>query len=207
MGLFRVIFFRFIAVTAIVIMFAGCAHTIRSADIPLLQTGSPLKGIKPKTFAFKEFRDARSRGTDALWVGQIAALKQKIDQPVAVVVGMAIRKELERNGHICIDYSPQPKADFIIEGTVFKYWFYVERGGTAFVLTSRFVGNVAVKLTVSNTSPDKGVLIKSYEGESLTDIFMAHPRGKAALVTLSQAQLAMVKEISTDSELIEFLEK
>jgi hypothetical protein len=186
-------------------MFAGCAHTIRSADIPLLQTGSPLKGIKPKTFAFKEFRDARVIGS--LWVGEIGALKQKIDQPVAVVVGMAIRKELERNGHICIDYSPQSKSDFIIEGTVFKYWFYVERGGTASVLTSRFVGNVAVKLTVSNTSPDKGVLIKSYEGESLTDIFMAHPRGKAALVTLSQAQLAMVKEISTDSELIEFLEK
>ncbi len=201
---YSVYLFRFAAVMVIVVMFMGCTHTItiRSADIPLLQTGSPLKGIKPKTFAFKEFRDIR--GTDALWVGKIGDYEQKLDQPVAAVVAMAIRKELERNGHICIDYSLQSKADFIIEGTLYKYRLYFQR---VTLFTSRFIGNVVVKLTISNTSPDKGVLIKSYQGESQIESGAGFATGGKPLVTLSQAQLAMVKEISTDSELIEFIEK
>jgi ABC-type uncharacterized transport system auxiliary subunit len=68
---FRLYLFGFVAVMVVPFMLMGCTHNIKSSDIFNLQTGSPLKGIKPKTFAFKEFRDAR--GTDALWVGKIAA--------------------------------------------------------------------------------------------------------------------------------------
>jgi len=199
MKTFRVSLFRFIAVTAIVIMFAGCTHTIKSSEIPLLQTGSPLKGIKPKTFAFKEFRDAR--GTDASLVGQVEASKLRLDQPAATVVATAIKKELERSGHTCLVDSPEVKANFVIEGVVFKYWFALNSK----VFSVKGTGNVAVKLTISAISDDKKVLTKSYEGE-----YQLSRGGLSKYLweeILNQALLTMIKEISTDPELIAFLGK
>jgi len=194
--------FGLIVVMGVFFSFMGCTHNIRSSDIPALQTGSPLKGIKPMTFAFKEFSDIR--GTDPFWVGKLAAHEHKMDQPVARVVAMAIKKELERNGHICINYSMQAKADFNIEGTVFKYGISMRRVGG---FHNELAGNVAVKLTIINTSTEKSVFIKNYSGDSLIEAGGFTAVGEAPLVTLSQAQSAMVKKISIDTELIAFLEK
>ena len=191
--------FRFVVVMAIPIMLTGCAYIIKSSEIPLLQTGSPLKGISPKTFAFKEFRDIR--WTDASLVGQLWASKIRLDQPAATVVATAIKKELERNGHTCLVDSPEVKANFVIEGIVFKYWFAIDKG----FFSVKGTGNVAVKLTISAVSPNRGVLAKNYEGEYQLS------RGGGLPIhieeILNPALLAMIKEISTDPELIAFIEK
>jgi hypothetical protein len=192
--------FKLITIIAISFILVGCTYTVKSVDLlPQMQAGSPLKSLSPRTFAFKEFRDTRGV-TDPLLLLKAGA-ELKLDQPPAIIVATAIKRELERNGHRCIDYSPQSKADFIVEGTVYKYWYGFYTG----FFTNTHTVNAGVKLTVGPVSDDKRVLTKNYEGEYvLSD--GRHPRvvGKDAL---SQALLAMIKEISTDSELIEFIEK
>lgn len=171
------------AAVTVSVMFVGCTHIIlKSSEIPILQTGSPLRGVSPKIFAFKDFRDVRGRDPYFMHPGH------KLEQPAATVVAIAIRKELERNGHTCIVYSAQSKSDFIIEGSVYK--FGVWEGAT-----------VAVKLTVTPVPPKEGFLTNTYEGGAPWRI------GVSETKHLKQALLAMVKEMSTDPELIAFLEK
>jgi hypothetical protein len=173
-------------------MFVGCTHTVKSADIPTLQTGSPLKGIGSKTFAFKDFQGMRT----TLVFGQ-GVHKYVWDQPVTTVVAMLIRKELERNGHKCVAYSQQSNSDFILDGTVYKYSV-----GTRGL--NSFACNVALKLTIIRASADKEVLAKSYQAE----YNQAHRWGGHEPIDVSiQAMLLMVKEMSTDPEVIAFIEK
>jgi hypothetical protein len=175
---------RLAAAAAVTIVLAGCTHTMKSSEISILKTGSPLKGIRPRTFAFKEFRDVR--GTDPYLMYFPGGHKYRLDQPAASLVAMVIRKELERNGHKCIAYSAQSNPDFIIEGSVYRCCYCV----------------AGVKLTVNLVSPEKGVIIKTYkkayEGEGCGDSFQE---------CVDKPLLAMVKEMSTDPDLAEFLEK
>ena len=182
------------AFMAMVVLLFGCTHVLKTTDIPTLQAGSPLKSVGSKTIAFKEFNDIRG-GNDPLVVMVAKPHKFMVDQPPATLVAMELRKELERNGHTCITYTPQAKADFIVEGTVYK--FSVSQRPPV------FIGNVGVKLTVSRAPADSKVLIKSYQGEG---------RAKSATYSgwrpaLTQANQAMIKEISTDTELVDFLQK
>lgn len=199
MKLLTVYLFRVVAVMAVTVI-AGCAVTIITKDIPQLQTGSPLKSINPKRFAFKEFKDIR--GTEPSLVGEVRARKFYLDMPPVTVSATAIERELERNGHTCVVDTPQPKADFIIEGTVYKYWLR-----EVFIYNKvKIVGNVGVKLIVSSVYDEKIVMTKSYEGEYyLSSGFAVPPSSWVAI--LNQALLEMVKEISTDPELIAFIEK
>jgi len=176
-------------------MFTGCTHTMKKDEVSTLQVGSPLKGISPKTFAFKEFKDARGRDPYLMYS------QHKLEQPATAFVATAIMKELERNGHTCIPYSPQPKADFIVEGSVFKCWILRSQGMSTTTLTA----NVGAKITVSPASAENRVMTKTYEGE--------YRSGGVAGVDwkwkdiLNQALLNMLKEFSTDSDLVMFLEK
>jgi len=199
MKLVHIYLFRLVAGITLFLMFVGCTHTIKSADISTLQTGSPLKGVGSKTFSFKDFKDIR--GTDAFLITAIGSHKYTLDQPVATVVAMSIRKELERNGHKYIAYSTQSNPDFIIEGTVYKYSLTMQSG----LVSNTIIGNAAVKLTISRASADREVLAKSYQGEYRKDTF-GGPHGVLKAVS-NQALLEMVKEMSTDPELIAFLEK
>lgn len=202
MKLFAVYLFRFVAVMAVTVIIAGCAMTmtIKTKDIPQLQTGSPLKSINPKRFAFKEFKDIRGR--EPSLVGKIKALEFNLDMPAATVLAAAIKRELERNGHACVADTPESKANFIIEGAVYKYWLKEDASFSA----ATIIGNVAVKLTVSSVSDEKKVMTKSYEGEYYLSAGFGVRPGSCDAV-LNQALLGMVKEISTDPELIAFIEK
>jgi hypothetical protein len=115
-----------------------------------------------------------------------------LDEPPASLVAMVIRKELERNGHKCIVYSAQSNPDFIIEGSVYR--FQIEMGRPSVTV-------VAVKLTVSPVSPGKEVLIKTSEGKARYSSYYTYK------TSVNLALLAMVKEFSTDPDLIAFLEK
>jgi len=209
------------AVTAITIMLSGCGTDrvyYKAADMPRFQTGSPLTGVRPKTFAFKEFRDVRDigmlnefafrgfsdvTGSDASLLFKVVNTEFRLEEPVANVVTAAIKKELERNGHTCIGYAQQSNADFIVEGSIYNYSFNM----TSLYFTKQMTGNVAVKLTVGNKSADKGVLTKCYVGEYQFETNAPTGGYGTGYEVLGLAQMAMVKEISTDPELVEFLDK
>ncbi len=196
---FRVYLFRVIAVMVLTVIIAGCTITINTKNIQQLQTGSPLKSINAKIFAFKEFKDIRMK--EPLLVGEKKHREINLDMPAATVVATAIKRELERNGHICVIDKPESKANFVVEGAVYKYWV---RGESSF-FTAKVIGNVAVKLTVSALSDAKKVLTKNYEGEYYLSSGFAISWDSMIAIS-NQALLGMVKEISTDSELISFLE-
>jgi hypothetical protein len=131
----------------------------------------------------------------------------RLDQPAAAVVAMTIRRELERNGHKCIQNSINTTADFTIEGTVYKFWLMRDRSS----FTQELTGNVSVKLTISSVSDDKRVLIKKYEGVyNLSGWVRSDEETEPAKEyekIFIQAILGMLKELSNDSELIDFIEK
>jgi hypothetical protein len=192
---------RVVTVMISCLLISGCGFTriIDSTTMPPLQTGSPLRGISPKTFAFKELKDVR--GTDQFLAGHVSVTKYILDQPASTVVIKAIMREFERNGHKCIIYSPQDKPDFIIDGSVYKYEF------RAYFATfpgdkDRHIAIIAVKLIVSRAASDD-LFSKKYEGEYLC----GRDKYLSPTEMMSQAQMAMLKEISTDKELIEFLKK
>jgi uncharacterized lipoprotein YajG len=201
---------------ALILTLSGCGmtHTIKTSDIPLLQTGSPLKGVKSRTFAFKNFKDGRGVGSHlvfARWDQRSPVIVEErimtLDQPVAVVVAKAIRDELERNGHKGFQYSSEKNQDFIVEGSIYKFWLSTDHS----LLSEKATGDVAVKLTITNTLDERLVLIKRYEGEySLSGGFI----GKEDTATLKEhenilikALLGMLREISIDPELVEFIGK
>jgi hypothetical protein len=190
-----------VAIASVFFVLTGCTYTMKKNEISVLQAGSPFKGIPPKTFAFKEFRDARGKVVDPYLIFQVGIHKCKLEQPVTAFIATAIRKELERNGHTCITYSGQSKSDFIVEGSVYKCWIIWMEGGT-----SKSVAHVGAKIMVSSTSSENRVLTKNYEGEygsrGGTRIW-----GGGWKSILDQAQLTMLKEFSTDPDLIAFLEK
>jgi hypothetical protein len=194
----RLFLFRTIMILALTIMLIGCS-VIKSADIPKLQTGSPLKSISPKIFAFKEFKDIR--GTDAYFLWHVGFRDFRLDQPVAKVVADAIKREFERNGHKCIDDASQLKADYIIEGTVYKYSLLFNVS----LITTEKIASAAVKLTVSHTSPNKSVFSHNYEYESRRSDTFSGPQSQIDMMV--QALPSLVKEISTDQKLVQFLEK
>jgi len=187
---------RFAALVTALILSVGCHGTfvMRTDELAGLQTGSPLRGIASKTFALKEFTDARR--TDPYMVFDFKGDKWKLEQPVTAFAAMAIRKELERNGHTCIAYSPASKADFIIGGAVFKY--RIDQ-----IYVGSFYAYVGVKVTINPASAGNRVLIKSYDGEAIGP---GLPRGTWK-EQLNRANSAMLKEFSNDPDLIEFLEK
>jgi hypothetical protein len=175
-------------------MLMGCKiHTIKSSEFETFQSGTPLINIKARTFAFKEFSDVRETKDPS----QLLEMWH-LDQPPSRIVRTAIKKELERNGHLCIDYSPEAKADFIIEGAIYKHWITCRHGLGAIV---------AVKLTVSKFSNDKVIFTKTYEGEYDSNHRFGTWLGDTFKHILSMAYLAMLKEMATDADLIEFLEK
>jgi len=124
--------------------------------------------------------------------------KYMLEDPPSTLTAGKIRDELQRNGHVCINYTLDAKADFIIEGSVYKYSVSRAIG----YIAQTFTGYTAVKLTVRRVS-DNGVFIKSYEGKYKAGS-ISHSAWSTAL---TQATLTMIKEISTDTELVDFIEK
>jgi len=207
---YDVYLFRVAAVIVIPLIFLGCAHgVLNSAYLLPEPTGSPLKNISPKTFAFKEFSDARE-DADPLFVfgdnkprNDVKWKMGPLEQPPATIVATAIKREFEMNGHTCV--ADTPSSDFIIEGSLQKYKV-VGTGSSYF--QQKFRTEVAVKLTVTSVSDTKRVFTKNYEGEYAGVIGAVGSGGLGNLIPLLKAALfEMVKEISTDPELIAFIEK
>lgn len=204
--------FRIVALIVIPFIFLGCAHGIISSAYLLPEpTGSPLKNVSPKTFVFKEFSDARE-DADPLYVfgdnkprNDVKWKMGPLEQPPTSIVATAIKREFEVNGHTCVVDTPSSKLDFIIHGSLYKYKIV---GVESSYFKQKFLAQVAVKLTVTSVSNTKRVFTKNYEGEYAGTIGAVGSGGLGNLIPLLKAALfEMVKEISTDTELIAFIEK
>jgi len=194
---FNLIRLNVVLMLVVLFVFISCAHTIRSADaLSQLRWGSPLKGISPKIFIVKEFQDTRD-APKPLRMGGVGVHSFKLDQPPETMVASTIRQELMRNGHTCVDDMPESKADFIIEGSVYKANL---RTDTSFFYV-RTVGEIAVKLTISTVKPDNQTFTQNYTGEYSTKGMLWNKK------VIIQALLVLAREISTDPELIAFLDK
>jgi hypothetical protein len=185
------------------IVISGCipAAVINTTDIPALESGSPLRSIESRTFAFNEFEDIRTNISDDKRLMWPERRTWRLDQDPADLVSKAIRKELERNGHKTVAYSPVAKSDYIMDGTVFKFSVIVNLGVWSGTVTS----TIGVKLIVSRVPNSRGGFAKTYQGvyESKEGPTPTNPM----TISIREALLMMVKDISTDQELVEFLQK
>jgi uncharacterized lipoprotein YajG len=191
---------RSILLMAVLFMFGGCTKIVKSGDMDNLKTGSPLKSVGQKVFSLRTFKDVRSVSDSSL-LGNAGA-NYAMDQPVAIVAEAAVKKEFERNGHYFVTDLNQKRPDFFIDGSVYKFGIYMSR--TPF--TTTVTGNVAVKLTIESSSPDKRILIKTYEGKYEESRSFGFYTGTITDI-INQALLGVVKDMSTDQGLIVFLEK
>ena len=174
--------------------------------------GSPLRSVSPKTFVFKEFKDVRG-AADPMLLMKAPFNEWKMAQTTAVVIATAIKREFEVNGHTCLEDTPQPKPDFVVDGTIYKYGVTVGAGGGAF--KQKFRAEVAMNLTVRSVSDAKRILIKEYKGEYAgftgsigSGTLQSCQMGGLQFCELLKAALfEMIEEISTDPELIAFIEK
>lgn len=180
------------------ISLVGCTHVHKITETPPLQMGSPLKSVEPRTFAFKEFQDMRAV-EDPTVILEVGGHTHKIDQTPAAFVVDRIRKEFQRNGHRCLDASAHVPADFVVKGTIYKFSTMWRMGFFA----NEWFGNTGVKLTIERVPSRDDAFVKSYEGE-FNGTSSAGPLFVESLGTSVQR---MIKEISTDPELIDFIKK
>jgi hypothetical protein len=186
--------FFFISIISLIYL-SGCTHVWNITETPFLQMGSPLRGIEPKTFAFRDFKDIRGVENPSL-MAEVGGHTHLYDQPPAIFIADRIKKEFERNGHKCIDASLQANSDFIVDGKIYVFSIQHKMG----LWTQTQFANAGVKLTINRVPSESGVLEKTYKGEYTST-------GTKWVVAVGQAVLSMIKEISTDSELIEFIKK
>ena len=171
-----------------------------------LQTGSPLGEVPSKTFLFNEFEDGRATGeVRDHWGAHV----YKLDKSAGTIVGDAIKQEFERNGHKCVSASPQSKIDFIVSGKVSTFWIHWIKPSSGIETAT----NLIVELTVSDPYDNsKREYSKIYEGEYRFTGDDSYNRGydykgKVFTYLLKRALMQAVIEISTDFDLIAFLEK
>jgi hypothetical protein len=183
------------------VMLTGCASksfNLIQDDLPQSQTGSLLKGVHNSTFALNELSD--TRGTDSTCIGLFFDSKILLNRPVASVVSDMIKKEFKRNGHSFIETTSSSSPDYIVEGSVSKYWFIFLND---YYANHRWIGTVGVELKIVSRKDNKRVYRKYYRGE-----FMKRGDGKIENLVvgiMDQALLSMVRDISSDQELADFI--
>jgi hypothetical protein len=172
---------------------SGCTWTIVTAKQAPLQTGSALKLVKPLKVCIKDFQDMRGMQKD------VVHYNFKLDKPIATWVHDTIQREFERNGHTCLKPDKEGEADIVVEGLVYRYSIDFQVG----IYMSKMVSNVGVKMSIKAVRDPNHVFTKKYDGNSFVNS-MSMP-----LETVSEGQnealLNMVKDFTTDQELLDFL--
>jgi uncharacterized lipoprotein YajG len=198
----RNVIWRIVLLILSLFFIAGCVtNVLRVNDIPSLQAGSPLRSVNSKTFAFKEFKDIRNVDDPSLLMRWSVTRSDRYEEPPATLVSILLKKELTRNGHKCVTYSSGVIADFIVEGSFYKNFLVMKQG----VFTNLYTTMMGVKLMLSCIPSEKGVFVKSYEGDSTIPGTLGQL--EVAKISARETLLSMIKEISSDLEMIEFLNK
>ena len=195
---------KLISVCLSSLLLLGCANHVLNIDIPPLQTGSPLGEVPSKTFFFNEFEDGRATDEVKQWGAHV----YKLGKAAGTIVGDEIKQEFERNGHKCVSASQQSKIDFVVSGKVSMARIRWDRSSL-----EKTVTNFIVELTVIDSyDKSKREYSKIYESEYR---FTGDPsynggydlQGEVFTYLLKRALMQAVIEISTDFDLIAFLEK
>ena len=177
----------------LIIIIHGCTHTMKVSKVPLLQVSSPLKDLPSKTFFVNDFTDGR---VDAI-IFTDTGHKFFSDPNLLKIMRNVLMDELTRQGHTCVNQVSKDVPDYIIEGVVYKYSYYMVAGKFT---SPRRVAEVFLKLTViPHNRP--GRLTKNYEGS----FFIVGFSNTAIIDMLNQALLDAIKQFLLDKEVIELL--
>ena len=184
---------------AMMLLLSGCSVTLRSADVPLVQAGSPLQDLQPKTFLFNPFVD--TRGSDPILIHSIGGKKLVTDRPAAEVAQETIMRELRRVGHTCITDPSSKPYDYVVDGTLYRFGVTQNMGMWEIDIKAL----AGVKLTFKRSGNEKAYYANTYEGQSE---FSHHtvPPSKWAEV-MNDALAKMAREMSVDANLKRFLEQ
>ena len=188
--------FLYVTLTLVILFWGACIElpmpNIKMETIPELKVGSPLSGVKPVTFYVKRFGDEVGEMIEVIPVGHAKGFI-KIDIPANQLFSQAIANELKRNGHTVFLYENDGKADIIVDGVAKKY--LIEFPISTF--HSRNTGYAEAEITLIKISDATESMSKLYRGS-----FDCRTVDRTCLY---ETLLDMVKDFSTDPDLLEFV--
>jgi len=164
---------------------SGCGFSFwrPTAEITNLETGSPLRAVAPKVFCVEKVTDPKTPTSN-----------------LGTTVAEALKRELIRNGQKCVA-TKEPGVDFVISGTILGCGVGINH----YALSSKIEANAALDMVVTSQRTPQRVFKKTYRGESyMSGVFLV-PEGRKMSDCRDEALLNVVKEFSTDPEVIDFL--
>jgi uncharacterized lipoprotein YajG len=206
---------RYLIISAIFIAFLvpACGpKIIKIEPIPKLEGGSILRQIDSLTFIINEVKDGRPEliktvlfnkgdGSHDIVNSSYDPRLVGIEPRVKDIVAQAITAELMRNGHKMLGPKNLGNADVVIDITIQKYWCQTVTG----FWTVNYKGRVETFVKMAMPLDSDEVFTKTYGG-SYDDIPALAGFGPIKGV-LNEALLNMIKDFTTDPELLDFLQK
>jgi uncharacterized lipoprotein YajG len=190
-----------IALGFFALAFSGCAFTPANLNVNYDSAAArvgPLSTVKSMTLDIQEFGDKRpdkyrigyKRNGYGMQTADITTVK-----PVSQVVKEALVAEFSKNGHLIGPADSQ----LIISGDITSFWFDYQIG----FWTIQFMGTVGIDLKVTDKATGDVLYSRSYQGhyneESLGGLEGTWQR------VMNTALEQMVRDVSTDSKLIDLL--
>jgi len=163
-----------------------------------------LKGVGSLKVCVKDFRDLRfikpAAIPEAMSPGRYKW--QKPHKPVDNLVRDGVRREFERDGHTCLGPDQEAKADVVMEGALYNYSVHHTIVGLALY---RATCNIGVKINLRSAKDPEVVFFRKYEGTFYADKW----RTSNAWVNtvMDEALLNMIKELTSDEDLLDFLRR
>ena len=193
--------FLYVILIFIILFLEACGTaTIKMETTPELKVGSPLSGIQPITFLIKSFRDEVGEVVSVSGVGVV-----KIDKSANQLFSQAITAELRRNGHTVLLHENDGKADIIIDGVVKKYLIEFRHSSWS----TKAFSNAEVEMTLKKSADATEGVSKLYKSSYECDGALNNPHlfEDRWRNCLHEALLDIVKDFSTDPDLLDMLKK
>jgi hypothetical protein len=194
---------RLIAVLPLsaLVLLGGCAFTKATLNVgytDAMATRGPLSSVTPRRIDLGAFTDKRAE-TERIGYKRNMYGSKTADivttKPVPEIVKDALTAEFRKNGHEVTTAN----RDLVISGDITTFWFEFQVN----FFTVEFFGTSAVKLNVVDGKTGKTLLTRDYQGH-YTEKSGGGLDGTWERV-MNEALQRMVREISTDLQLIRVL--
>jgi hypothetical protein len=173
----------------------SCAKHIEMKGLPGISGGSPLRGVQPATFAVDTFGDQR-QVKDAVGMHN-GVRKLVLRDDVAEVFRQAIVAELRRNGHMVLEGRDAEQAAFVVDGAVLGSWFYLKPG----FVKGGYGASAHATIGVTKRDAPGARVFRQYSGVYEKSSYWVGQRTE----TLNEALLNLVKDFTTDGDVLELL--
>ncbi len=188
---------------SLTVFFISCAYTQSDLDVVYnlenVKRG-PLSSLQPLNIEIAEFVDKRPErdniGYKRDGFGNKGG-KIVTNEPVPQIVREALITEFKKNGHHVVSGD---KRDVYVSGRINTFFFDMQTGWTI-----EFMGMVNVDLKVTKSKTGEVLLTRTYQG-NYSEKCLGGLEGTWERV-MSIALERMVRQASTDTELIEALRK